>query len=226
MTVIDQYVSAVMSEVPPALPERERIGSDLRAHLSETVEAEGSEQEAVRRMGPPESVATGYLAEVPMSYASFGARVLAFVLDFALGFLALLLAGGSLAVAMLALGLAPGEEPGALAGSLLALVAITALISVALLSVLYFPLLEWRFGQTLGKRLVGIHVVREDGRRIGGLQAIVRRIPFFLEFFWIDAIVALFTERHQRAFDLVAGTVVTRVEPATAVAAQPAREGA
>lgn len=216
MSAVHDYIQTVMDQVPPALPERERIARDLQAHLAETVEAEGSESVAVRRMGAADSVAMGYLQEVPMTYASFGSRVLAFLLDLALGLVVMLIVAAPIVGIMLALGQDP---PGVTAGLAIA-TAVTVLVSIALLSIAYFPLLEWRLGQTLGKRVVGIHVVREDGRRISALQAIVRRIPFFLEFFWIDAIVALFTERHQRAFDLVARTVVTRVEPAAAIGAE------
>jgi uncharacterized RDD family membrane protein YckC len=51
-------------------------------------------------------------------------------------------------------------------------------------------------------------VVREDGSRAGWVAAIIRRIPFFMNFFPIDALFVFFTERRQRAFDKVAGTVV------------------
>ena len=54
------------------------------------------------------------------------------------------------------------------------------------------------------------------------MKAIVRRIPFFLEFFWIDAIVAIFTERKQRAFDLVAGTIVVHCDAPKAQSASVA----
>jgi len=162
-------------------------------------------------MGDPREVALAYLAEMPVRYASVGRRVLAFFIDMLAGFAIL---GTAAAMGFLAFGLlAVGEEltkagPPNLTMASLVVVGVGFVASVALLSIAYFPLLEWRFGQTLGKYLLGIYVVGEDGLRPSLPATIVRRIPFFLEFFWIDAIVAFFTERNQRAFDLVARTVV------------------
>jgi len=202
MNAINEYARQVMDLIPPAHPERGRIELDLRAHLEETVaELEGSPSAAFDRMGDPREVALAYLAEIPLRYAGVGRRVLAFFIDMLAGFAVL---GGVLAVAEETTRPGPPE----MSFALLAVTGIAFAVSLALLSIAYFPLLEWRFGQTLGKYLLGIYVVREDGLRPSLPATIVRRIPFFLEFFWIDAIVAFFNERNQRAFDLVAGTVV------------------
>jgi uncharacterized RDD family membrane protein YckC len=212
MNAVNEYARQVMDLIPPAHPERDRIELDLRAHLEETVaELEGSPSAAFDRMGDPREVALAYLAEIPMRYAGVGRRVLAFFIDMLAGLAVL----GTVAImVLLVFGvLAVAEEttrpgPPEMSLALLAVTGIAFVLSLALLSIAYFPVLEWRFGQTLGKYLLGIYVVREDGLRPSLPATIVRRIPFFLEFFWIDAIVAFFTERNQRAFDLVAGTVV------------------
>jgi uncharacterized RDD family membrane protein YckC len=81
-------------------------------------------------------------------------------------------------------------------------------IIVSLAAIAYFPLLEALFGRTVGKRIVGTCVVREDGSRVGWLAAIVRRLPFFMSFFPLDALFVFFTAQRQRAFDKVAGTLV------------------
>ena len=65
-------------------------------------------------------------------------------------------------------------------------------------------------GQTLGKCLMGIRAVRESGARISIGQSIVRQLPIFLEVFAIDALFALFTEKNQRAFELLSKTRVVR----------------
>ncbi|NKB87243.1 MAG: hypothetical protein GKS06_03360 [Acidobacteria bacterium] len=162
-------------------------------------------------MGEPRAVALGYLEEIPVHYAGVGRRVVAFLLDVLAGFAVLgtvaaacLLLFGVFAVAEEATSTGPPETS-------LAFLVILGLgfgLGLAIMSICYFPLLEWRYGQTLGKYLTGIYVVGEDGLRPSLPATIVRRIPFFLEFFWIDALVAFFTERQQRAFDLVARTVV------------------
>lgn len=207
MTAIDEYVRQVMELIPPVSPEYGRIELDLRSHLEETSAAEGSGAAAIGRMGTPREVALGYLADVPQRYASFLTRVAAFVIDVLLGFFVVLLGlafvGANAAVMTALIG---AEDTLPAAPGVFMLIAMG--LAILLASIVYFPVLEWRYGQTLGKKLMGIHVIREDGSHIGLVEAVVRRIPFFLEFFWIDALVALFTERHQRAFDFVARTVV------------------
>jgi len=212
MNAVNEYARQVMDLIPPAHPERDRIELDLRAHLEETVaELQGSPSAAFGRMGDPREVALAYLAEIPVRYASVGRRVLAFFIDMLAGFAVL---GTVAAICLLVFGvLAAAEEtaktgPPQMSLAVLMVFGVAFVASLALLSIAYFPVLEWRFGQTLGKYLLGIHVVGENGLRPSLPATIVRRIPFFLEFFWIDAIVAFFTERNQRAFDLVARTVV------------------
>ena len=70
-------------------------------------------------------------------------------------------------------------------------------------SALYPLLAEYHFGKTIGKHLMKLRVVRESGARISFGQSIVRQLPIALEVFWIDVLFALFTEKHQRAFELL-----------------------
>lgn len=219
MSAIDEYVRQAMEHVPPALAERGRIEVDLRAHLEETVAGEGTVQAAIARFGAPGEVARGYLADLPARPATIGKRVAAFLLDVGVGIL--IVGAAALLLSLNAVTLAAmfdGSNWNSLSGGMFVFFVIALIATISLLSLLYFPLLEWRFGQTLGKRVMGIHVVADDGTALRLGQAIVRRIPFFLEFFWIDAVVALFTERRQRAFDLVARTMVTEVGEARATA--------
>jgi uncharacterized RDD family membrane protein YckC len=65
---------------------------------------------------------------------------------------------------------------------------------------------ETTFSRTPGKKLMGLYVVRESGARISFGQAAVRQLPAFLQIFMIDALFALFTDRHQRAFELLSRT--------------------
>lgn len=77
-------------------------------------------------------------------------------------------------------------------------------------------------GRTLGKKLFGIKVVREDGDQCKYGPAFVRNIPAFVTiipfvggFFYLLAILAGFiamaiSDNRQRIFDRLAGTVVVR----------------
>ena len=67
---------------------------------------------------------------------------------------------------------------------------------------------EYQFAKTVGKYLLGLRVVRESGGRISFGQSIVRQLPAFFQVFWIDAMFALFTDKHQRAFELLSKTRV------------------
>jgi len=90
-------------------------------------------------------------------------------------------------------------------------IAMLAALSVLLVSISYgffLALAESRTGQTWGKRLFGRRVVTESGTRIGLGRALVRQLPIFLQVVWIDALFALFTDRRQRAFEMLTKTRV------------------
>jgi uncharacterized RDD family membrane protein YckC len=88
--------------------------------------------------------------------------------------------------------------------------AVSMWIGAGAMFLLYFPIAEGRFGQTLGKRLLGLRVLKESGLAIGYKEAFLRRIPFYFRFAVLDALFVPFTAKKQRAFDLVARTVVVK----------------
>ena len=99
---------------------------------------------------------------------------------------------------------------------------VEAIILGGILGSLYTVVAEWRYGQTIGKYLCDLRVVRESGGRISFGQSIVRQLPLFLQVGWIDAMFVLFTDRRQRAFELLSKTRVvaagTIAEPRRATA--------
>lgn len=83
----------------------------------------------------------------------------------------------------------------------------------------YFVLFEtlWQ-GQTPGKRLAKIRVIRDDGRLTGLQQATLRSLlrPFD-DFLFLGAFLIMFSRREKRLGDWVAGTIVIQAEtPVTA----------
>lgn len=56
-------------------------------------------------------------------------------------------------------------------------------------------------------------MVRESGARITLGQSMLRQLPWFLQIFWADALFALFTEKKQRAFELISKTRVVVSHP-------------
>jgi uncharacterized RDD family membrane protein YckC len=89
----------------------------------------------------------------------------------------------------------------------------------------YFFALESGAGQTLGKKLLGIRVVRADGRPAGTKEIAVRtvlRIVDGFAFYGVGLTAMLVTgKRRQRLGDLAAGTVVTAAAPAAPAAPSP-----
>jgi uncharacterized RDD family membrane protein YckC len=189
----DGYVQSVIDFVPPGLPVRDQITMDLRSHIAERVQEGKTLAEVLAQLGDPLTLAESYLAAVPLPNAGVGRRLTAKILDIVLVF------GVAAAVACAGFFLLP--EPANYFAPTLAVFAGTVGF------VVYTALAEFRTGRTLGKRLMGIHVVRESGARIGLGQAFLRQVPW-AGIFFIDALFALFTERRQRAFELLTKTRV------------------
>ena len=77
----------------------------------------------------------------------------------------------------------------------------------------YYVVCEAATGATLGKRMVGIRVVSEDGQRLTFVAAVVRnllRLVDCLFFYLVGAIFALTSPRGQRLGDRAAHTLVVR----------------
>ncbi len=77
----------------------------------------------------------------------------------------------------------------------------------------YFWFAEWKFGKTLGKAIVSIHVTTEDGERLRFGPATVRNIMRLIDVFGIGPIMIGNSERHQRLGDRFAHSIVVRDKP-------------
>lgn len=115
-------------------------------------------------------------------------------------------------VIFVVLGLALGEGESSDGNASLTLENGEVLLWLALVS-LYFFACEAIWGQTLGKRVLGLVVVGRDGKRAGVGPVAVRNLlrpvgsfPFYL----IGLLTMLLTPHKQRVGDLAAGTFVTR----------------
>jgi uncharacterized RDD family membrane protein YckC len=92
------------------------------------------------------------------------------------------------------------------------LLSATLLPLLGLVTIVYYVYFEGSRGQTLGKMLLDLKVVTEDGSDIGYVDSAVRnllRVIDYLPFFYIIGIVAIImTDKGQRVGDLAASTVV------------------
>ena len=208
--IANQYVQKVMDLIFASEEDRRRIRADLEAHLQEGL-AGGEEAAAlVERMGDPREVAAEFMSAVPLQYGGFLRRTAAFLIDL----LVVLLFAGLAAVLTVSLSTAVPQHPVGfwenLAGGVLILMILVSANACIAIILAYFPLLEGRFGRTLGKRLLGLRVLSEDGLPASYWQAILRRLSLFLELLPIEALFMPFHPRKQRWFDILAKTVVVR----------------
>lgn len=205
MSSVDRYVEQVMERVYAPRDQRERLEADLRARFEQGLAERETEADVRQRLGSPQEIAEAFMAEVELQYAGFVERVIAFLADMA-AFFILIMPPVALAVLLLARAEGAAQLPAVLMFGM----AVSVGIVVSGVIIFYFPVLESLFGCTLGKRLMGLRVRREDGSRVGLGPAFVRRLSFYFEILVLDALFVPFTEKKQRAFDIVAKTVVLR----------------
>jgi uncharacterized RDD family membrane protein YckC len=197
MTTADDYINRVLSLLPRATPMRAQIAVELRGHIEERVAHGQTVGEVLRQLGDPALLAESYLSAVPLEPAPFPARAGAKCVDLAIVVVTIAVPAATLAWFVL-----PREW------SWFAIAAAALLGSLGFC--VYTVVGEYWTGQTIGKRIAGLQVVRESGAPIGFGQSVVRLLPVALQIFWIDAMFALFTDKRQRAFEMLSKTRVVR----------------
>lgn len=131
--------------------------------------------------------------------ATFRKRVFAFSIDFAIAFVVFLVLPNIFSV------LTKGAT---------ALLDINVILFSLVIFWVYFTLLEGFAGQSLGKRLIGLMVVRLDGKKLFYDHAAVRNFgKVFLLPFDLAVGFRLKDERFIRYFDKFAGTTVKDLRP-------------
>ena len=202
MSLSESYIRDVMANVFATPQERGRFEADLRSHFAEAEDSGEPSARVIESMGAAENVAAAFNADREIRYAGFWQRTVAFFGDCGL---LLLCALPPVAIAIFSSRRL--AEPGETSAGTIIPISIVGWVLFGLF-VFYFPLLEWRFGKTLGKHLLGLRAVRENGSPMGLGQAFVRRLSLYFEMLMIDALFIPFTEKKQRALDIIAKTVV------------------
>lgn len=151
--------------------------------------------------------------ELEFALASIGNRFLAVLIDHALQFFSVFSVYYFLIT--LNVNVARLEGSGEVSRWILAL----AILLIFLFFTSYFILFEWLWnGQTLGKRIMRLRVIREDGRPLTFWEAATRNILRIVDAFpgvlipiySLGLLVIFFSSRDQRIGDFFAGTVVVR----------------
>lgn len=152
--------------------------------------------------------------------ASIGNRFLAVAIDHAIQYVSILVVA---VVFLIASGVSVFDEDPTRAGGVFDSMSnwtiALMIVGLFLLFAGYFVFFEWLWsGQTPGKRLLKLRVIREDGRPITIWEAIARNllrifdaIPGFVVPIYSIGLISIFLNRRdQRVGDLFAGTVVIR----------------
>jgi uncharacterized RDD family membrane protein YckC len=87
-----------------------------------------------------------------------------------------------------------------------------------MISIGYGIILEWFWrGQTVGKRLLGLRVVDEQGLKLQFSQVLIRNLLRFVDmlplFYVVGGLTSLLSTRAQRLGDWAATTIVVRARP-------------
>jgi uncharacterized RDD family membrane protein YckC len=209
MDETDRYLQQVLRNIQASPQDCRRLEADLRAHIQEATAAGEPLSQVFTRMGTPIEVAEAFMSQRPMYYAGFWPRALASVIDMLIIFL---VASILVLTAIPFSNLVPAHPRGVeyLLGGLIILYILACMAGALGVIILYFPILEGRFGQTPGKLWLRLRVLREDGLPIHYKEAFLRRLSYYTEFMLFDALFIPFSSKKQRALDMVARTIVVR----------------
>ena len=193
----DLYIQSVIDQIPAGFALSDQIAMELRAHIDERLAQGQPLDQVLRQLGDPQRLAESYLASERLMAAPILARLVAKVVDAGIA----CLIAGAVAAAMWFTG-----GPRVLGPDVFPWLPVVCILRLMFGFVGYTIYAEYHFGRTIGKKLMGIRVVRESGTRISLGQALLRQLPFFAQFFFIDALFVLFTDKRQRAFELITKT--------------------
>jgi uncharacterized RDD family membrane protein YckC len=218
---IEDYIGKVIGRMSLSGKDRTEVEKELRSGYYEGAEARARERGSsqvtladVSRMlageGTPEQIAACYMRSYAGNLRRAGllSRTIAYFIDAIIVSLCI----GALIIPFILLLIASENiDQNSWAVALIIMVTVAFIIAVLGIAIGYFVILEGYFGKTVGKYVMGLMVLKEDGTRIGYREAFIRNIPKFVgNFIVIDALIMVlfFYKEKQRGFDKVAGTIV------------------
>jgi len=141
--------------------------------------------------------------EVEYRLANVGSRLGAAIIDYALQFLAVLL------VALIIFNF--GRQMDILEFNVnYSIVWAVVILIIFMIFMGYFIVCELLMnGQTIGKRILGLRVIRDNGQPIEFSHALIRGIiRSSLDMMYVGFFAILFSKKHKRIGDMAAGTIV------------------
>ena len=141
--------------------------------------------------------------EIEYRLAGAGSRLAAFVIDFALQIIFCLLLAAVILFGIYDYRFATLANVHGFALGFL-------IISWFIIYFCYFIICEMSMnGQSVGKKIFGLRVIRDNGQPVGLQQSIIRNLfKSVLDIIYIGLFFILFSPQHKRIGDIVAGTVV------------------
>lgn len=232
---LDNRVARIIGDIDVYDSDKQEIVRELNSHFYDAsmtrAQARGSgviEKDDVEAVladsEDPKEIAAGYMKSYVSSLFRAGivSRTAAFIIDMIIVGLTI-----GVVIALLTLPLLP-FFPGSITvdtiheheynlsfSSDLAGMVFSGLWALGILvtSIVYFVVLEGRFGYTPGKWLLKLRVLKDDGTRIGYVESLLRNLPKLIGSFSLLALdallmVILFRKDRQRGFDKIARTIV------------------
>lgn len=154
----------------------------------------------------PDELKTNGSTDAKIEVKGFGIRALAYIIDlvviYGLNFVSALGLGVVLAIMMVLIGREFSFSEPQTQG-------VDYIVSL-ILSVLYFVVFEWLFGATFGKLVLGMRVIKDDGRLLDLQASVIRALFRFIDglFFGIPAYLSMSGSSNQRLGDKKACTIV------------------
>jgi len=144
--------------------------------------------------------------EIEYRLAGAGSRLAAFVVDFSLQIILCLILAVIVLFGIYDYRMANLVDLEAIEGPALAFL----IISFFLIYFCYFIFCEMTMnGQSVGKKIFGLRVIRDNGQPVELSQSLVRNLfKAVLDVIYIGLFFIMFSPKHKRIGDIVAGTVV------------------
>ena len=215
--MIEEYLDRVERWIAGPKARKAQVRAEIEAHLR-GAEASGDVQGAISRLGDPREAARAFSEGHSLAIASLPRRIGAALIDLVV-FGALLTAAGGLIALVGANNVNDQANPNVVAN----VFAGVAMVGALLWWALGLTLVEWKTGRTPGKALVGLRVVAVSGTAPSFGQILLRRLTLIFSgpLQIIDWCFVFFNPKHQRAFDILAHTLVVEDPRNGAMAAVP-----